>query len=157
MNLKVSLPRRLVVGAVTLSLPALAVFAAPAAALGCCGNPSGVIVNTDGTICWEKGSTPAERPVVVVSMPTVAKDPVSVLLSTTDGTAVAPADYAAIKGLKVVIPAGVLRVEVPLDIRADGVTEPDEFFTVTISQPSTGQIGKGTAFVVIRDGSPPDA
>jgi len=140
-----------------LALPAAAIFVAPAAGYGCCSDPSGVVVSTDGTICWEKGGTPTQRPVIVVSMLTIAKDPVSVLLDTTDGTAVAPDDYAAVKGLKVTIPAGVLRVEVPLSIRADAVAEPDEYFTVTISQPSSGRIGKGSASVVIQDGSPPAA
>jgi hypothetical protein len=80
-----------------------------------------------------------------------------VLLSTADGTAIAPDDYTAIRDQVVTIPAGASRVEVPLAIRSDAVVEPDEWFSVTISKPSAGRIGKGTAFVVIQDGSPPSA
>jgi len=155
MNPNRRLRHRLAAALAALALPASAIFIAPAAGYGCCSDPSGVILRTEGTICWEKGETPTQRPVVVVWIPTAVKYPISVLLDTTDGTAVAPDDYAAVKGLKVTIPAGVLRVEVPLSIRPDGVKEPDEYFTVTISQPSSGQVDKTPAVVVIRDGSPP--
>jgi hypothetical protein len=155
MNPNRRLRHRLGAALAALALPASAIFVAPAAGYGCCSDPSGVVVRTQGTVCWEKGETPTQRPVVVVWISTAAKDPVTVLLDTTDGTAVAPDDYAAIKGLKVTIPAGALRVEVPLSIRSDAAIEPDEYFTVTLSQPSSGQVDKIPAVVVIRDGSPP--
>jgi hypothetical protein len=146
------LRQRFAVAVAALALPASAVFVAPAAGYGCCADP---VFSTDGTICWEKGGTPTQRPVVVVYLADVTKDPVSVVLDTADGTAVAPDDYTAIKGLVVTVPAGASRVEVPLAIASDAVAEPDEWFWFTISKPSAGRIGKGTAAVVIQNGSPP--
>jgi hypothetical protein len=79
---------------------------------------------------------------------------VTVLLTTQDGTAVAPHDYAAIDA-EVTVPAGELTAEVPIDLVADRIEEPEEWFLVTVSSPSVGGIGTGQALVTIVDGSPP--
>jgi Calx-beta domain len=112
-------------------------------------------VDVDGTICWEKGSAPGQRPVVVVSLPHTVKHPVTVVFDTSDGTAVAPDDYIAQHGVTVTIPANTLSVEVPLTIVADGIVEPDEWFKVTISKATGAGIGRASAAVTIKDGSPP--
>jgi hypothetical protein len=156
MSPKRRLRRRLAAAAAILMLPAAALVAPPPSyGDGDPPPPKRPIINTDGTICWEKRRPGDPRPMVVVSLSEVAKDPITVLFDTADGTAVAPDDYTAIRHLKVTIPAGATSVEVPLDIKADNVTEPDEWFTVTISRPTAGTIGKGTAVVVIKDGGPP--
>jgi hypothetical protein len=156
MNPNRRLRRRLAVAAAAVALPAAAILLAPVASYGD-DEPGGPVFSTEGTICWEKGQTPTQRPIVVVYLRDVTKDPVSVLLSTADGTAIAPDDYTAIRDQVVTIPAGASRVEVPLAIRSDAVVEPDEWFSVTLSKPSAGRIGKGSAVVVIQDGSPPSA
>jgi hypothetical protein len=148
--------RRFAVAAAAVALPASAIFLGQTASYAG-DEPGGPVFSTEGTICWEKGQTPTQRPVVTVYLNDVTKDPVSVVLDTADGTAIAPDDYAAIRGQVVTIPAGASRVEVPLTIRPDAVVEPNEWFSVTISKPSAGRIGKGTATVVIQDGSPPSA
>ncbi|MDT4992687.1 MAG: large repetitive protein [Actinoplanes sp.] len=112
----------------------------------------GPVVEPTGTICWEKNHG---TPSVTVRMSRPEKFPVTVVLDTIDGTAVAPGDYQAISGLKVTVPAGATDVAVPLSIVNDGVTEPDETFQVSLSQPSAGQIGKNPATVIIKDGSQP--
>jgi hypothetical protein len=159
MSPKRRLGRRLAAAAATVVLPAAGLFAAPTAGYGCCDEPKprGPIINTDGTICWEKGGPGGRRQFVVVYASEVAKDPITVIFNTVDGTAVAPDDYTAIKGQRVTIPAGASSVEVPLDIKSDNITEPDEVFYVTISKPSVGQIGKGRGTVIIKDGGPPPA
>jgi hypothetical protein len=116
-------------------------------------NRPGPKIGINGTECWEKGSQPS----VHVYLSEVAKDPITIVFDTADGTAVAPDDYAAIKGRIVTIPAGSSGVDVALDIVADGITEPDERFTVSISKPSIGEIDKGTATVIIHDGGRPPA
>jgi hypothetical protein len=148
------LRRRLAAAAVTVALPVAGLVAVAPPSYGD-EEPKKPIIKADGTICWEKRRPGAPRPYVVVSLSEVAKDPITVLFDTRDGTAVAPDDYTAIKQLKVTIPAGATSVEVPLDIVDDNVREPDEWFTVTISRPSSGSIGKGTAAVIIKDGGPP--
>ena len=152
MRMNRRLRRVLTAAAAVVALGGAAAIAPTAAQAG--GGPSGVVVTADGTICWEKGGG---KPAVTVHLSEVAKDPVTVVVDTVDGTAVAPEDYAAIKGLVVTIPAGASSVQVPLAIVDDGVVEPDEWFFVSLSRPSVGQIGKNPATVIIKDGAPPAA
>ena len=154
MSTRRRLRRTLAAVAATIALPVAAAVAPTAAHAG--GGPSGIVVHADGTICWEKGGR-GNRPTVIVRLSEIAKDPVTVVLDTIDGTAVAPDDYAAIKSRLVTVPAGASSVQVPLDIVADGVVEPDEWFFVSLSKPSVGQIGKNPATVIIKDGAPPAA
>ena len=148
------LRRRIAAVAAALILPGSAVLLAPA--IGHADEePGGLVFQTNSTIAWEKGGPGGQRPLVVVRVSEVVKEPVTVVLDTADATATAPADYAAITGLVVTIPAGSASAEVPLDIVADAVTEPDEWFSVSLSKPSRGKIGKGTAIVLIKDGGPP--
>jgi hypothetical protein len=151
MSTRRRLRRTLAAVAATIALP-VATVVAPAAAHA----DGGIVVSTDGTICWEKGGT-GNRPTVIVRLSEIAKDPVTVVLDTVNGTAVAPDDYVAISGLLVTVPAGASSVQVPLDIVADAVVEPDEWFFVSLSKPSVGQIGKNPATVIIKDGAPPAA
>jgi hypothetical protein len=46
---------------------------------------------------------------------------------------------------------------VPLGIASDDLVEPDEWFFVSLSKPSAGQIGKNPATVTIKDGAEPPA
>lgn len=154
MSTRRRLRRTLAAVAATIALP-VATVVAPAAAHAD-GGPGGIVVSTDGTICWEKGGA-GNRPTVIVRLSEIAKDPVTVVLDTVNGTAVAPDDYVAISGLLVTVPAGASSVQVPLDIVADAVVEPDEWFFVSLSKPSVGQIGKNPATVIIKDGAPPAA
>lgn len=146
------LRRRLGVLAATVLLPWALVVGTAGPSLAD-GEPR---LELNGTICWEKGpGNPAPRPFVTITLSKVSKYPVSVVLGTVDGTAVAPDDYRALHGVTVTIPPDTLRVEVPVDIVADKVVEPEEHFKVTISKPVGAVIGQGSAAVVIRDGSQP--
>ena len=145
--------RRSLAPAVTVIALGITTLIAPGAAHAG-GGPNGVVVGADGTICWEKGN---QRAYVVVRLNQVLKDPFTVVVDTFDGTATAPADYTAISGLVVTIPSGSLSVQVPLQIVADDVTEPDEWFFVSLSKPSTGQTDKVPATVTIKDGAQPPA
>ncbi|MFI6761646.1 Calx-beta domain-containing protein [Micromonospora sp. NPDC050417] len=150
--------------AATVVIPTALLGLTPAASHACCDpEDDRVLVSVNGTICWEQipadvPATTAERggtAIVTVTLSQPLKEPVTVLFRTTDGTAVAPDDYIAIGQRRVTIPAGAKGVEVPVQIQADNRREPDEWFGVTISDPSTGTIGQGRAEVVIKDGAPP--
>ncbi|WP_329109587.1 hypothetical protein OG792_12495 [Micromonospora sp. NBC_01699] len=150
--------------AATVVVPTALLGLTPATGHACCDpEDEQVVVSVNGTICWEQ--TPANTPpsvqalpgraIVTVTLSQPVTTPVSVTFRTTDGTAVAPADYTAVQQRRVTIPAGSRIVEVPVDIRPDTVREPDEWFNVHISDPSYGEIGQGRATVVIKDGAPP--
>jgi len=78
----------------------------------------------------------------------------TVLVTTTDGTAMAPWDYQPISE-RVTVPAGERSVAVPIELVADRLVEPPEWFAVEISEPSSGQIGIGRVEIIIEDGAPP--
>ena len=78
----------------------------------------------------------------------------SVLVSTVDGSAVAPGDYRAVAE-RVTVPAGGRSVAVPIELVADRFPEPPEWFAVELSEPSAGQIGIGRVEITIQDGAPP--
>jgi Calx-beta domain len=139
--------------AATIALPVAALVAPAAAHAG--GGSSDEVITADGTICWEEGGASEKRNSVTVRLSRVAKDSISVVLDTADGSATAPDDYKAISGLKVIIPGGVKSVQVPLDIVADGKAEQDEYFSVFLSNPSEGKIGENPAKVIIKDGPAP--
>ncbi|MFK3983259.1 Calx-beta domain-containing protein [Micromonospora sp. NPDC050397] len=150
--------------AATVVFPTALLGLTPAASHACCDPADDrLLVSVNGTICWEQppiDGAPATRArdgraIVTVTLSQPVKEAVTVLFRTADGTAVAPEDYVAIRQQRVTIPAGAKGVEVPVEIRDDGLREPDEWFVVSISDPSTGTIGQGRAEVVIKDGAPP--
>ncbi|MEM7323774.1 MAG: Calx-beta domain-containing protein, partial [Actinomycetota bacterium] len=92
---------------------------------------------------------------VTVSLDNTSADPVTVLLSTADGTAVAGADYVAASGQLVTIPSNTASVTVSLGIVGDDVFEPTETFTVSLSAPTNATIGDGSGTITINDDEDP--
>ena len=77
-----------------------------------------------------------------------AASPVDVVItySTTDGTATtANNDYVAVTNGTVTIPAGQLTGNLPVTINGDTTVEPDETFTVAISNATNAVLGAATA------------
>ena len=70
---------------------------------------------------------------------------VTVRLTTTDGTAVAPGDYTAQSLALVTIPAGQTSVDALVPTAADALIEPAETFTATLSQPTNATVGTASA------------
>ena len=60
----------------------------------------------------------------------------SVTLNTSDGTATAGSDYTAAVGTRISIPAGRMQTTITVPITDDTLIEPDETFTVTLSNPA---------------------
>jgi Calx-beta domain-containing protein len=105
-----------------------------------------VVAIPAGGICW----WPADHCPIPVQVSTTARAPISVVVRTVDGTAVAGKDYVAIKKQVVTIPTGASRVEVPVEVMAGA--EPGEYFGVEISDPTAGTIGVGRGRVTFREG-----
>ena len=110
-------------------------------------NASGIIKSqevpevtiSDATVSEEAG--PAQ---FLVSMSRQASSDVTVAVTTSDGTALAGSDYTTVIDT-ITISAGLQSVSVPVSILDDPVTEPDEEFTLTISNPSSNaNLGSAT-------------
>ena len=92
---------------------------------------------------------------VSVILSAAAGSDVRLAVSTADGTAAAPGDYAAIGARTLTIPAGSTQVEFSISITDDGTVEAEETFTVSISAdnlPAGVSLGaQSTATVRITD------
>ncbi|MGH8031656.1 MAG: Calx-beta domain-containing protein [Luteimonas sp.] len=73
---------------------------------------------------------------------------VTVRYATANGTAAAGSDYSAASG-SVTIAAGDTSVTISVDINGDTVSEPDDTFTVTLSNPTGAVIGRATGIGTI--------
>lgn len=105
-----------------------------------------VVAIPAGGICW----WPAEHCAIPVRLNTTARAPVSLILRTVDGTALAGKDYVPIKKRVVTIPAGADRVDVPVELLAGAA--PGEYFGVEISDVTAGTIGVPRGRVTIQEG-----
>ncbi len=149
------------------------VLASPTNAIIADGEGVGTITNDDtsvvsiANVMIVEGNAGTSQVMVVVSMSNPAVLPVSVTLTTSDGSATtADGDYVALTQ-QVTIPVNQTQVMVPITINGDTTVELDETFTVTISSPLFGgsadatraAIGNGSANVTITndDSSPTTA
>lgn len=85
-----------------------------------------------------------------VTLSKSSSSPVTVSYATADGTAVAGQDYAATAGT-ITFSAGQTSKTVKVAVIGDTVVEPDETFTVTLSNPSGATISRATATGTIRN------
>jgi large repetitive protein len=88
----------------------------------------------------------------VISLSYPAKVPVSVDYATEDGTATAGSDYTAVSGTAT-FPVGQTSVAVAVPVRADSVEEPNETFTLSLSNAVGAPIafGQGQGTIVNDD------
>ena len=77
---------------------------------------------------------------------------VTVDFTTSDGTATAGQDYTATSGTLTFQPGQTVQT-ISVPVLADGPGEPDETFTVTLSNPSNAVVGDGTATGTITEGA----
>jgi hypothetical protein len=85
-----------------------------------------------------------------VQLSEAASDEVTVEWTTSDGTAVSPADYSAGTGTVVFTP-GQVSALVSVPVTNDTAAEYDETFTLTLSAPAGATVGDGTAVGTIVD------
>jgi len=79
--------------------------------------------------------------------------PVTVSYATSDGTATAPSDYTSATGTLTFAP-GQTSKTVTVTVVGDTLYEPDETFTVTLSNPVNATIGTGSATGTIQNDDP---
>ncbi|MEA5362630.1 Calx-beta domain-containing protein [Amycolatopsis sp., V23-08] len=115
----------------------------------------GLSIN-DVTVAEGSGGAPVPATFTVSLLGGVSPNPVSVHYATANGTATAPADYAATSG-DVTFAPGETSKPVTVPVNPDTVDEPDETFTVTLSAPvGAGLVdptGVGTIVDDDRDGA----
>jgi hypothetical protein len=124
------------------------------------GQGVGTIVNDDrerprlsiGDSSVTEGNSGTTQASFTITMDRTATAPVSVHWATADGTAAAPGDYTATSG-DATIPAGQTSVPVSVLVTGDTVVEPDETFTVTLSNPAGADVvdGQGVGTIVNDD------
>lgn len=88
-----------------------------------------------------------------VTLSAASSQTVSVNFATTDGTATASGDYAATSGTLRFAP-GETSKAVQIAINGDTIYEPDETFTVALSNPVNATIAVGTATGTIENDDP---
>ncbi|VVJ17765.1 Na-Ca exchanger/integrin-beta4 [Amycolatopsis camponoti] len=115
----------------------------------------GLSIN-DVTVDEGSGGAPVPATFTVSLLGGAAPNPVTVHYATANGTATAPADYAATSG-DVTFAPGETAKPVTVPVAPDTVDEPDETFTVTLSAPvGAGLVdptGVGTIVDDDRDGA----
>ena len=84
-----------------------------------------------------------------------ATGPVTVLVSTFDGTAVAGSDYVALSGLRAAFTAGESSLRAAVEITDDSDDEDGEWFTLALSEASGATVGTPAVMVTIIDNDPP--
>jgi hypothetical protein len=94
-----------------------------------------------------EGTTPFS---LAVTLSAPARQAVTVDYSTADGSATAPSDYAAATGT-VTFGPGETTKPVVVGVVGDPVTEPDETFTVTLSNPRNATLAKSSGTGTIVD------
>lgn len=108
-----------------------------------------------GTVSFQSSTystteSPGRRIRITVNLSAPSAIDVSVTINTTNGTAIAGADYTAITNKVLVIPAGAIVRSFCVSIASDAITEPSESFTVSLSNAINASIGTGTATVTIN-------
>jgi ABC-type transport system substrate-binding protein len=106
-----------------------------------------------------EGNSGSASALFTVSLSSVEQSPVTVDFATADETATAGSDYTATQGTAT-IPAGERQTTISVPVSGDTSTEPDETFTLAVSNPSSGTIIGATGRATIanddaRDTTPP--
>ncbi len=83
-----------------------------------------------------------------ITLSAASSQTVTVTAATADGTAVAPGDYTAGSSVATFAP-GVTSLPAVITILTDNLVEPNETFSVVLSNPTNATIGDGTGVVTI--------
>jgi len=113
--------------------------------------PGGLPSLSIGDATVAEGNAGATQTIFTVSLSGAASSTVSVDYSTADGTASAGSDYAAKSGSVSFAPGDPLSKTVQTDVNGDLRDEPDEAFSVNLSNPSGALISDGLGMGTIVD------
>ena len=105
---------------------------------------------TPTTTLAARGGAEGGHAVVTVRLDREAGRDTAFVLTTHSGTATVGEDLPQLS-TRVVVPAGQLKAQVEIPLTADGVTEPAEDFTVTLSAPEGLRLGQRSATLSITD------
>jgi chitinase len=122
------------------------------------GTGTGTISNDDTAVLSVADVSAAEAAgevVITVSLDQPATSDVTVEVTTSGGSATAGDDYTALNAQVVTIAAGSTSATVPVTLLDDAVAEPDETFTITLSNASGAVIGTATATGTIENDDTP--
>ncbi len=103
-----------------------------------------------------EGASGSQPATFTVSLAKASPLRVSVAYATADGTATAGTDYTATSGTLVFAPGQTTKT-VAVPILGDTAYEPDETFTLTLSNPVNGTLGTATATGAITNDDAPTA
>ena len=103
-----------------------------------------------------EGNTGASVATVTVTLSAASSSPVSVAFTTLSGTATSGQDFAPASG-RVTFPIGTTAQTIPVTVIGDTTLEPDETFTVQLSDPVNAMIARGTGTVTIKNDDLPPA
>ena len=112
---------------------------------GCSGNPFLVI---NPAFAYESQGLVN----VTVNLSKKSTKAIKVNYRTVNQTATSPADYTSKTGT-LTIPAGSQTGTISIIVINDNISEPTEYFTVVLSQPSNATVSVGTASIAILDGT----
>jgi hypothetical protein len=101
-----------------------------------------------------EGTGSATPATFAVRLSSVAAQPVTVSYATANGTATAPGDYAAASGVLTFAPGTTARTAV-VSVVGDAVVEPDETFSLQLTNPGGATIADGQASATIGDDDAP--
>jgi chitinase len=88
---------------------------------------------------------------IPITLTQPADAPVTVLVNSANGSASKGSDYTRLVDKLVTIPTGATGADVSVTIKGDMTVEPDETFTLTLSDPTGATIGRATGTNVILD------
>jgi plastocyanin len=102
-----------------------------------------------------EGDAGASNASLTVSLAYAYPEPVTVDYATANGSAVEPGDYAASSGTLTFAP-GEKTKTLTVAVNGDSLEEPDESFSVDLSNPTNATIGSGHGVVTITDDDGPN-
>jgi hypothetical protein len=113
--------------------------------------PAAMLTIGDATVL--EGNDGTQNALVTVSLTEPHGNSVTVNYGTAAGTAVAGSDYTAVSG-KLTIAKNEMRKSIVVPIKGDRLVEPDEYFSVRLSDSKGAKIADGTGLVSIADNEP---
>jgi uncharacterized Zn-binding protein involved in type VI secretion len=103
-----------------------------------------------GDVAVTEGNAGTADALFTVSLSAASGKTVTAQYATVNGTALSGPDYAGTGGSLTFAP-DVTLVTLPVQVKGDGLEEPDETFFVVLSNPSNGALGDAQGQATIRD------
>lgn len=135
---------------VTLGTPTNATPGTTTAATGTVTNDDAPVVTIAGLAAAEGTAASPTTFSFPITLSNPGRGPVTVRVRSADVQAKAPGDYAAVDQV-VTFAAGETAKSVPVGVVADAVREPDEAFTMTLSEVTGGTLGTAVALGAIQN------